>query len=500
MAIIQTQGGGQFEVLELPGPRPGVVWLLPWQLSLRVKRGPTGDMKLSTLLISATTMGLRMQGRSVDERGDHSDIQALASQRPDDDLDDEGAAEQLERLRQSMVQEGMSQRMGEQLPPTFQPPNDSGFIVSITDGGEAVRDNRGRRNKRSTVRIAKEAWLRIAPSNRIRLYPSPMLFPSDPLWAPGAFIRLWMSATCVPFFRDMVLLPSAQRPRGLQIAIPSQGQEPGHSIALRTLQDVFANEARSRADCRIQEPRSMTPGEAAIVLRMWDAIAGTPITRPRRAAQFGLSASASPEQIAQRVILASQATKTEIQASLFSKQQHDAARTIINNVFRSTSLDSIRSAFERGWSECDPDRARTPQEEEVLNEQCRMVEAAYERLLLARFLNRNPLTFQGPPLGRDSAEERSEGARQAVKIMTFDPRTSRLGIRRDAAWKFRLPKAKLDLVVDEDGNLMVDSSTIGTVLLSWVRFIWGSQIDPSNFNIGLDGLNQLAAQIFYGRM
>jgi hypothetical protein len=413
----------------------------------------------------------------------------------------EVAERQLTNLSRALIDQDLNVERGVALPFTFTPPNDEGFILVATDGGEDQRDSAGRRRIRSTVRIAKEAWLRIAQTNRVRLFPSPAIRVTDPLWVDGPIVRPWMSATCVPFFYDLISTRTRERPRALRLAIPSH--EPGRSLAIEFLQRVYGDERRSRAACKVNQPKFLTPAEAAIVLRMWEQIAGSAGIRPKRAIKFGLAPNASAEMISQQIVHASEASPDEMAIGLFTQEQKKDARTIMNNVGLNAGFSVISNARAQLFNENDPVAVdQLPESEEMLQQRTERIESAFQRLLLGRFLMRNPRTNVGPKIGDTTQAEREEGARQAAKIMSYDPATNVLTIQKDARWRLNLKKKTLNLVEDEDGNFDRDASNISDNLIAWIDFLWGDQIRafPERFAIELEGLMPLAQKLFYGRI
>jgi hypothetical protein len=496
------------DVAELNGPEPGFVWLMPWKFSIRFKSGPGGALETSTQNISDFTMGLILQKRSdIKNIGDRNEIQALQQTRLDDD--DETPDEQLRRLQQEVYQEGaIQQGMGDPLPSSFQSPDDEGFLLMVRKKSGDV-DAFGRETATSPLRMVKEAWLNVDPRmGRVRLYPSPMLFPNDPLWVFGTFVRHWLSKWCIPYLSTAVRARPG-RPRGLKLAIPAR--EPTRSIAIQWLQEVFANEAEAERKCRLQTAQQMTISEAVFALGLWDAVAGSPVTRRKRIQLFGLRPGATDEELAKAILFAARAGKPQFKSGVVTVQQNKAARSAINSVATGVTVDRLRKARDELLRVFDPVNAQSPGQEDLLKQWSIQVQSAYDRLMMVRLLARNPITLKGPRLGNTSKEEQLEAQSIIGRVFTFDPRTGRVGINRDAPWRLGssgrvVKKDTLDLVLDSDGNLLVGESTIGENLSAWIVFLWGTRdergmvVPPAGLHFDLDGLDMLASRVFYDRI
>jgi hypothetical protein len=459
MAIIDTPTGS-FEVLELHGPRPGVIWMNPWQLSQTIEIPPKEGRKGKIVERWTVTIGLALQGRGGSLPKREPDSGQGGSRDQDDDEEQyagQTAGERRARQfreeeqgshqttqQQRVKQAGFYQEFGSDLPASLSPPNDVGFILVTTDRGEIGTD------VALGTRTANEKWSLIDDAHRVRLLPKiPM---EDPLWGPR-FVRFWLWEGCIPWYLRAVANPGPGR-RPLLVAIPDG--EPRRSQAIEILQRAFANEKKNRSLCHVRGPQAMDLASAALMFGLVD------------------EKTMYDYQHGTEVIIRKEGMRGE--RALTSKR---VAQEKIVNATRDMKFERLHGRYMELWKQCDPQTMSDPETEpakyEELSRRCFLLQDAYERILFSRMLKRNPLTKVGPSIvarpyvGTDA--EKTEGLRQLQKILTFDPSTKRISIKRDARWKWNLGKKTIEIDRDEEGVMKV--IRMSTNIASWIFYVFG---------------------------
>jgi len=434
MATIRTSTGS-FEVYELPGPRPGFVWLWPWDLTAEIvtKKGVVIER-------SEKTLGLVLQGRGGGKREREQVEAALQTLTHDPDA-------------QAMVTESdrLEDRIGQFLPPPF-PTESSGFIITTTDR----RDNP---DAPSSVRRGREAWSLIANEHRIWLLSKLPI--TDPLWAPR-YTRPWMWEGCLPYFLRSVTA-SVRGRRTLIPAIPNN--EPRRTLALRRIENVFKNEASYIRRCRVNRPRAMSMKEAAMVLGLVDR-------------QIVFDSEYNPDK--------------QIRRSSQVKIVND-----VHGIGYPNLRKLYEDRWNGSDPEVRSDPEKDPSIWEVFNSQTRLLNESYERILLSRTLHYNPITGRGPRISDTKEGILIEGRRQIQKILRFETspdvdipsglrmrervRRRREGKKRikfivDApfVWKLESPTLKIGFQHDEQsGEGKVGVLNFSKNIAAWIYVLFG---------------------------
>jgi hypothetical protein len=487
------------DVAELKGPAPGFVFLMPHTLSRRLNKTEGGNFEISELVVSNMSLGLagpQGQGRGLTEHRSSLQAETEVSGRvdPEDALFDPGGNFSPKELRQNQVSEMVSediisQERGIPLPGTLQPPFDDGFLISVTDGKGAPTK---KRPAGSTVRIASEAWRKIDRSYRVKLFP--WLNKADPLWSPTTRIHFWLSANCLPMFYDIVRTPSRPGAKPLRLAVPSR--EPFRTSAIQTLQVIFKNEAKARRNCKLIVPRAMTLPEAGMILGVVplniavrerdgtltenvDTLAAATASTARKTLQITDAVDKDGNLIMDIPPGETPISLARREPNLFTKAQHDRARDAKNFALK-MSIKKLQQARAEHFGRYDPERLEASETDrwESFAERQQLGEDAYERIMIGRFLARNPIKKSGPALGDGPFAERNEGFRQAVKIMRYNPKTGRISLNRDAPWIYRRgTDTKFEIVTDDAGRFDADASIIPANLIAWAGFLWPKEIE-----------------------